>query len=305
MTETTLTLPKNYASYKDAVDTTLTRLSYAAYPDARQEIQQAIEYSLFAKGKRIRPVLMLMSYALFKKDTVPILPAACALECIHTYSLIHDDLPAMDNDDYRRGQLTSHKKFGEDMAILAGDALQTLAFSWMSTHLTEYFRPEAILSAIQVLADASGINGMIGGQVLDIKGHLSQQDAAYLEHLHHKKTGALITASLTIPSILLQRCAQDIDTLRHLGHHLGLLFQVVDDILDVTGTQESLGKTANKDVEQQKLTYISLFGLERATQIADTLLQECCQTLNKIPADFLEKKTDLEHLFRYIRYRSH
>ena len=298
------TLPAIFEDAKPRIEEALKRYSHKSFSDARQELQEAITYSLFAKSKRVRPMLSLMSYSLFNPDTTPILPAACALECIHTYSLIHDDLPAMDNDDFRRGKPTSHKQYGEDMAILAGDELQTLAFEIMTTHLSETFSSDGILKATRTLAQASGLNGMVGGQVLDIKGHHASQDPDLLKLIHHNKTGALITAALTIPAQLVNAPESTQAALQDLGQTLGLLFQVVDDILDVTGTIESLGKSPDKDTEQEKLTYISVFGLEESKAKANALCTHALNCISSLETAHPEVREALSQFARYLLHRS-
>ncbi len=234
--------------------------------DSRKTLKEAILYSVTAKAKRVRPLLTIASYQLFDSKIEKIMPVACAVEMVHTYSLIHDDLPAMDNDDYRRGQLTCHKKYGEAMAILAGDTLNTFVFELVARELPRHFSASDILKAIELMAYAFGIHGMAGGQAMDLQG--SSRTLAYLKSTHLKKTAAMIEACVSIPAIL---CKADVNSRRHLsqfGMHLGLLFQIVDDILDVTGNKQKLGKTANKDRDQNKLTYVSLCGLEKAKAMA-------------------------------------
>lgn len=232
-------------------------------PDTRKTLENAMQYSMTPKAKRIRPMLALATQLLFSKTIKPIIPVAVAIELMHTYSLIHDDLPAMDNDTYRRGQLTCHKQFDEATAILAGDTLNTYAFEILTRQLPKCYPAEQILSATAALAHACGINGMTGGQMMDLKSP-DHSDFKYLFAMHRLKTGALITASLEIPAILNQAPQGTQKIIKSLGNHLGILFQIADDILDVTGTIKTLGKTAKKDYDQNKLTYVRFFGLEEA-----------------------------------------
>lgn len=243
-------------------------LSYATFHlrDPRKVLEEAMQYCLLAPAKRIRPLMTLATFFMFSQDYKKIMPCAAAIEMVHTYSLIHDDLPAMDNDDFRRGQQTCHKKFREDIAILAGDTLNTLAFEVMAKHSTAY-SADKVLSAIVLLATSCGINGMAGGQVLDLYGSETKNEAA-LKHIHALKTGAMIQASVMIPVILEEADDKTAQALEVFATHLGLLFQIVDDILDVVGDQAVVGKTIGKDFDQNKLTYVHFFGLEKAKQLA-------------------------------------
>ncbi|MFC1770623.1 polyprenyl synthetase family protein [Candidatus Margulisiibacteriota bacterium] len=237
-------------------------------PDKRKILKEAMAYALLAKGKRVRPLLTIAATLLFGNEIKKIMPIACAVEMIHTYSLIHDDLPSMDNDDFRRGQPTCHKKFGEDIAILAGDTLNTLAFEAICTCLPKYYKADKIIKVISLLAAACGINGMAGGQIMDIKGDAGIKDAKYLKDMHALKTGALIKACIIIPAILEDANEDILFNLTNFSYHLGLLFQIVDDILDSTGNKAKLGKSPNKDKEQNKLTYTGLFGIKGAKEMA-------------------------------------
>ena len=237
-------------------------------------IHQAVRYSLFAGGKRIRPLLALAAAEAVGGDAGDALPLACAVEMIHTYSLIHDDLPAMDDDDLRRGKPTSHKVFGEAIAILAGDALLTRAF-----HLMAAVGPEASstavrrrLAAMAVLGEAAGTTGLIGGQVLDLESEGRQVEAPTLERLHRAKTGALLSACVRGGALLAGAGSADLAGLDAYGAAVGLAFQVVDDVLDGTADEAALGKTAGKDAATGKATYVSVHGLEKARAIAAGLL---------------------------------
>ena len=265
--------------------------SYFEAPSAPAVLNEAMKYSLFAGGKRVRPILAMASYEACGGDSKKIIPQAAALELVHTYSLIHDDLPAMDNDDLRRGKPTSHKAFGEALAILAGDALLTEAFLMMTNGRMQDARyrmqddhasciihrasvsNRAILKAIREVAMASGANGMVGGQVQDILSESADLDSDTLEFIHLHKTTALITASVRIGPILAGSGRKRLDALTRYGESVGLAFQIIDDILDIEGTTEELGKSAGSDSQKNKLTYPSLFGIEGARQKAKILIK--------------------------------
>ena len=232
-----------------------------------ESIHKAMRYSLFAGGKRIRPILCIAAAQAISDSPAGIESAACALELIHTYSLIHDDLPALDNDDLRRGRPTCHKVFGEALAILAGDALLTLAFQVLAQLDCE---PTCKTSLIAELALASGtVDGMIGGQVHDLQGEGKHPTAALLEAIHHAKTGALLKASLRIGGIYAGADENQLQALSCYGEHIGLAFQIVDDVLDIEQPSEALGKTAGKDARQQKITFPAVYGLERSREMAE------------------------------------
>jgi geranylgeranyl diphosphate synthase type II len=232
-----------------------------------ESIHRAMRYSLFAGGKRIRPILCIAAAQAVSDSPDGIESAACALELIHTYSLIHDDLPALDNDDLRRGRPTCHKVFGEAIAILAGDALLTLAFQVLAQL---HCGPERKTRLIEELAVASGtVNGMIGGQVHDLEGEGKHPTAALLEAIHRAKTGALLKASLRMGAIYAGAGDDQLQALSCYGEHIGLAFQIVDDVLDVEQSSEALGKTAGKDAQQQKITFPAVYGLERSREMAE------------------------------------
>ncbi|HUS08008.1 MAG TPA: farnesyl diphosphate synthase [Bryobacteraceae bacterium] len=233
-----------------------------------QSVHRAMRYSLFAGGKRIRPILCIAAARAVTEETGGIEDAACSLELIHTYSLIHDDLPALDNDDLRRGRPTCHKLFGEAMAILAGDALLTLAFELLSK--LAGVPAERRILLVRELASASGtINGMIGGQVHDIEGEGKQPTPELLESIHSAKTGALLCASVRMGALFAGAGSQELAALSAYGKHVGLAFQIVDDILDVEQPTEALGKTAGKDAQQQKITFPAVYGLEDSRRMAE------------------------------------
>jgi geranylgeranyl diphosphate synthase, type II len=247
--------------------------------DARpRSIHRAMRYSVFAGGKRLRPTLCVESARMFKEDVSGAVQAGCALEFIHTYSLIHDDLPALDNDDLRRGNATCHKVFGEAMAILAGDALLTLAFETLANAPIEPARGVRIIA--EVGAGAGTINGMVGGQVADIEAEHRPVDGAALEYIHRSKTAALIRSAIVAGAIAGGARDEDVERLRRFGENIGWAFQVVDDILDVEESSTSLGKTAGKDQAQQKATYPALYGLEKSHAIAAELQAKALRELD-------------------------
>lgn len=252
--------------------------------DIPQGLKEAMTYSLLAGGKRLRPILCLKAYELFQERTEEMVPFACGLELIHTYSLIHDDLPMMDDDEYRRGLLTNHKVFGEANALLAGDALLTYGIELMSSHPMS-IAPAARLAALQVVLQAAGPVGMVGGQFLDLKAEGETIEAENLQSIHHRKTGALITASLVSGGLLAQGETEQIQALRQYGKELGLLFQITDDLLDVLGDGERLGKETQKDAEKNKATYPKLYGLEGSKKLAKGCLEEGQKALVALRGD--------------------
>src|ERR1700677_2127250 len=241
-------------------------------------IHKAMRYSVFAGGKRIRPILCMEAARMFSADQGGAVQIGCALEFIHTYSLIHDDLPALDNDDLRRGKPTNHKVFGEAMAILAGDALLTLAFQTLANAAIE---PNRRVRVISEIASAAGtVNGMVGGQVADIEAEKKAADAAMLEYIHRSKTAALICGSIVAGAIAGGAGDEDVARLRRFGEQIGWAFQVVDDILDVSESSVSLGKTAGQEPAQQKATYPALYGLEKSRAIAAELETKALRELD-------------------------
>ncbi len=262
-----------------------------------QTIHRAMRYSLFAGGKRIRPILCLEAAYSVADSTPGALSAACALELLHTYSLIHDDLPALDNDDYRRGKLTNHKVFGEAMAILAGDALLTLAFQVLSELPVQDGRKVGLLTE---LARSSGtVGGMIGGQVADLEGEGKPPDAHLLETIHRAKTGALLRASLRFGAVVAGADEAQYAALSCYGEHVGLAFQIVDDILDVEESSEALGKTAGKDATQGKITFPAVYGLEASRRMAE---EECAHAHETLSV-FGERALRLHELADLIVHR--
>jgi geranylgeranyl diphosphate synthase type II len=261
-------LPAFFEEDRVSVDAALERLLPAGTVQP-SSIHTAMRYSVFAGGKRIRPILCLETARIFSSDVTPALHPASAIEFIHTYSLIHDDLPALDNDDLRRGKPTCHKKFGEAIAILAGDALLTLAFETIAATPAAAERRAAMLT--EVAAAAGTVNGMVGGQVADIEAEGKPVDPQMLEYIHRSKTAALIRASITAGALCAGANEEDVVRLRRFGDTIGWAFQVTDDILDVEESSAALGKTAGKDMAQQKATYPAVYGLVRSHQIANDL----------------------------------
>ena len=234
-------------------------------------IHRAMRYSVFAGGKRIRPILCVETARLFSGSIAAAVTAGCAIEFIHTYSLIHDDLPALDNDDLRRGKPTCHKQFGEATAILAGDALLTLAFETLARADVDAARRVRIIA--EVGAAAGTVRGMVGGQVADLEAEGKPVDAAMLEYIHRSKTAALIRTAIVIGAIAGGAHDEDIESMRRFGEAMGWEFQVVDDILDVQESSAALGKTAGKDQVQKKATYPALFGIEKSKAFARELAE--------------------------------
>lgn len=263
-------------------------------------LHRAMRYSLFAGGKRVRPILAIASCEAVGRFSSAVLPFAAALELIHTYSLIHDDLPAMDDDDYRRGKLTNHKVFGEAMAILAGDALLTMAFDLASRpQLMDGLEPHGQVRIIQELAAGSGDAGMVGGQVADIEAEGKDIDLATLEDVHRWKTGKLIRASVRIGAFVGGATAAQLTSLTGYAEDIGLAFQIADDVLNVVGSREELGKDANTDASRGKKTYPTFFGVDGARKLAEERAASAIRHLK----DFDERADPLRELARYITAR--
>jgi geranylgeranyl diphosphate synthase type II len=260
-------------------------------------IHRAMRYSLFAGGKRIRPALCLAAAAACGGDEADAFPLACAVECIHTYSLVHDDLPAMDNDDYRRGKLTNHKVFGQGIAVLAGDALLTQAFEIAARckGWPRYSHQTIILE----LARAAGSLQLIAGQVADLEGEGKRLSAGQLRYIHERKTSALLCCSVRLGGMSANSTPAQLKALTAFGYNVGLAFQVIDDILDITQTSEKLGKTAGKDTKAQKATYPSIVGLEQSRKIAAQLTQRAFHSLKV----FRGKAVALEALAGFLLRR--
>lgn len=245
-----------------------------------EKIYEAMRYSLLAGGKRLRPILCLATCDLTGGTQEMAMPTACALEMIHTMSLIHDDLPAMDDDDFRRGKLTNHKVFGEDIAILAGDGLLAYAFEYVATQ-TQNVAPENIIRIVARLGRTVGAAGLVGGQVLDLESEgKTDVTAETLSFIHTHKTGALLEASVVTGAIVADADGSDIQRLSQYAQNIGLAFQIIDDILDITATDEQLGKTAGKDLQAEKATYPSLWGVEKSQLKAQELVDRAIAQLS-------------------------
>ncbi len=264
-----------------------------------KRVVEAARYSLFAGGKRLRPILCLAAAEVAGGDIEPVLPAACALEMIHTYSLIHDDLPAMDNDDYRRGVLTNHKVYGEAVAILAGDALLTEAFEYFALCAAKSISPGKVLEVIRIAVKAAGYRGMIGGQVIDLECENQKVSLATVEYMHIHKTGALLSASLEIGAILGGADEARIRAMKTYGHHLGLAFQITDDLLDVEGDPELMGKTPGSDAAKNKMTYPALLGVTQSRVAAKEHVDSALEALS----GFGEAAEPLRAIARYLLVR--
>ncbi|BAZ43424.1 polyprenyl synthetase [Chondrocystis sp. NIES-4102] len=260
------------------------------------KIYEAMRYSLLAGGKRLRPILCLATCELMGGTIEMAMPTACSLEMIHTMSLIHDDLPAMDNDDFRRGKPTNHKVYGEDIAILAGDGLLAYAFEYVASQ-TKNVSAENIIAVIACLGHTVGAGGLVGGQVLDLECEgKSDITAETLSFIHTHKTGALLEASVVTGAMLANASSEDIERLSQYAQNIGLAFQIIDDILDITATGEQLGKTAGKDLEAQKATYPSLWGLEKSQLKAQELVTSAIALLSS----YDEKAEPLRSIANYI-----
>jgi geranylgeranyl diphosphate synthase type II len=267
------------------------------YPEV---IYKAMHHSLFTGGKRFRPILTLLVAEAFGADVNKILPTACAIEYIHTYSLIHDDLPAIDNDDLRRGKPTCHVLFGEDIAILAGDALFAEAF-YLIASAQNTTNPSQIVQVINELALASGVRGMVGGQVVDIQSSSKKVDSKTLNFIHTHKTGQLITAAARAGAILAGASGSDLEKVTQFSYYLGLAFQITDDILDVIGDTDVLGKKVGSDEQHNKATFPSVFGLEKAKEKAEEAVKNAINALAGLNID----TESLIELAQFVYERKH
>ena len=257
-----------------------------AYPSV---IHEAMRYSVFAGGKRIRPILAIMTAETLGYKAERVLPAACSLELIHTYSLIHDDLPCMDDDDFRRGKPTNHKVFGEAVAVLSGDALLTYAFELITKNAgVKGVKPAAVIEALRLIAAASGTGGMVGGQVVDMLSEKQEPSLPVLQYIHTHKTGALILAPIMAAAELCGAGEREKKALKSYGENLGLLFQIVDDILNVVGDAGKLGKSVGSDAARKKVTYPALFGIDESRQRAGELRKRTAKA-----AEYFGRKADL------------
>ena len=262
-------------------------------------LEGAMRYSMLAGGKRVRPTLCMEVAWIFGVEPSRVLPSAAAIELIHTYSLIHDDLPAMDDDDYRRGRPTAHKKFGEAMAILAGDAFFGEALTLITVH--QGGSCEQVLDVVRELADSTGVNGMVGGQILDMdqtgRGEVTDPETLYM--IHKYKTGALIKSSARIGAILAGASGEEQAAVSEYASELGLCFQIVDDVLNATSTREELGKSAGSDAEQGKATFVGVFGLDGAKREADGAVKRALGALSLVDGD----TSGLRELAYFVRHR--
>lgn len=280
------------------VEAALEQSISVVYPE---KIYESMRYSLLAGGKRLRPILCIASCELCGGTVQMAMPTACALEMFHTASLIHDDLPAMDNDDYRRGKLTNHKVYGEDTAILAGDGLLAYAFKFV-VERTKKVPVERLLQVVDQLSYAIGAGGLVGGQIVDLASEkLHNIDLETLNFIHRHKTGVLLQASVVSGAILAGANEQAVQLLSRYAHNIGLAFQIIDDVLDITATTEELGKTAGKDLLVQKATYPSLLGIEESKHRAQKLIDEAKAEL----AFFGEKAVPLMAIADHIIARTH
>lgn len=248
-----------------------------------KRVYEAITYSLDAGGKRIRPLLFLLTYMLKNNNYKSELPVAAAIEMIHTYSLIHDDLPCMDNDDLRRGKPTNHKVFGEAIAVLAGDGLLNEAMNIMFRYCIN--KDKNAIRACSLISESAGIEGMVGGQTVDILSENTKIPIDQLYYMHSKKTGALIKASIVAGAILGGLTEEDVKKLDYYGQKLGLAFQIKDDILDVVGDTEVLGKKAKSDLDNNKTNFITTYGLSKCMEMCNSLTSECVEVLDKVDGD--------------------
>ena len=274
-------------TYIDMVEKALVKYLPNEANPAQSNLSKAMEYSLMAGGKRIRPILLIEFYKICGgKNIEDILPFACAIEMIHTYSLIHDDLPCMDNDYMRRGKPSNHIAFGENIALLAGDALLNLAFETMlSSENIKSIPAENAIRAAGILAKGSGFYGMVGGQALDLYNESKKVDIDTLKDTDSKKTGALIKAACTMGCVLASADEQKIKAAEKYAEYLGLAFQIVDDMLDITADQKELGKPIKSDVANEKSTYVSILGLKRSEEIVNELTQKSIAALNEFDND--------------------
>ena len=287
-------LTKQKAKVEAALDQSIT----VVYP---QKIYEAMRYSLMAGGKRLRPILCLATCELMGGTLEMAMPTACALEMIHTMSLIHDDLPAMDNDDYRRGKLTNHRVYGEDIAILAGDGLLAYAFEFIATQ-TRQVQPERVLQVIAWIGRAVGAAGLVGGQTVDLESEgKTDTTLETLNFIHRHKTAMLLEAAVVSGAILAGAAEPDLKRLSEYAQDVGLAFQIVDDILDITATQAELGKSIGKDLQAQKVTYPSLWGIEESKRQADELVAAAKTQLEP----FGERAHPLIALADFITARTH
>jgi geranylgeranyl diphosphate synthase type II len=291
-----ISLPEVAVRYRALVDEALA-LHLRVGAGCPSRLADAMRYSVLAPGKRLRPMLALLAAEACGGVIEDAMPAACAVEMVHTYSLIHDDLPAMDDDDLRRGLPTCHRQFDEATAILAGDGLLTLAFELLATEVQP---GDVAARCCAVLASAAGVAGMVGGQADDMAGGLEGDDLERIESIHARKTGALINASLELGAVCAGADSGRIGALKAFGCRLGLAFQITDDLLDVRGDAGAVGKRVGKDAEQGKATYPALLGVEASVRRAERLIEEACDALHPLGA----KGAGLEAVARYVMERN-
>lgn len=291
-----------YAQYDNtrrAVEESLTSFISGAENSPQKIIFDSMKYSLEAGGKRIRPVLLLETIKMMGGNCSAGIPFACAVEYIHTYSLIHDDLPAMDDDDLRRGKPTNHKVFGEAVAILAGDGLLNSAFEIMSGEILKNNCVGSV-KAMNVIASCAGVNGMIAGQIVDIESEGRSISYEELRYLHSKKTGALIKASVMAGAYIAGANEEELKAVERYSENIGLAFQITDDILDVTGNTSELGKNTGSDIQNDKSTYVSLFGIEKARLLAQDCLKDAVESLGNFDS---QRRLFMEELARFVVMR--
>lgn len=289
----TLDLKAYLKERKKLVDAAIDRCLPTADTDPAI-VHEAMRHSTIDSGKRIRPILILAACDAVGGKIDAAMPAACAIECIHTFSLIHDDLPCMDDDDFRRGKPTAHKVYGEAMALLAGDALFALAFQMVAQ--SEGASKDAIVEVIRILADATGTNGMVGGQVLDMVAQGSAATLEQIEKIHRRKTGALLEAAVVIGGYLAGGSDKQISALSTYGKNIGLAFQIADDILDLQGDAEKLGKPIGSDLKLDKATYPSVLGIEKSKELGKKAVNDAIEALSI----FDERAEPLRLIARYI-----
>lgn len=265
----------------------------------QQEIMEAMNYSVMAGGKRLRPMIMYETYRMFGGTSEVIRPFMAAIEMIHTYSLVHDDLPAMDNDMYRRGKLTTHAKYGHAMGILAGDGLLNYAFETAASAFDGEDDPKRVARAFQILSRKAGIYGMIGGQVVDVQSSGSSIPQERLDFIYELKTGALLEASMMVGAALAGASEEELKTVEQIASDVGLAFQIRDDILDVTSTLETLGKPIHSDDKNEKTTYVTLKGLEKASEEVEMISERALARLASLPY----KNEFLTELIKSLIYR--
>jgi geranylgeranyl diphosphate synthase type II len=288
---------KAYLNEKRAVVEEALEGIFPAPEGPAADIVSAMGYSLFAGGKRLRPILCIAGAEAAGGEAKDVLPVACGIELIHTYSLIHDDLPVMDDDDMRRGKPTNHKVFGEAVALLAGDGLLTKAFHVMTgADFVNRVRPNALLAVIGLIAQAAGYEGMVGGQVVDIQSEGKEVDPSIVQFIHTRKTAALISASVVSGAILADAAEDQVKALTSYGQNIGLAFQVSDDILDIEGDSRELGKNVGSDTRQEKITYPAVVGLNRSKEIQKELVEQAIESI----APFDQRAEPLRHIAKYI-----